>query len=43
MHRPIRLAYARAIALPRPQTAVTVEWLVAAIAAAVILVALIGP
>lgn len=38
--RPTRIA--RAIALPRPQLAVTTEWLVAAIAAAVLLGALLA-
>jgi hypothetical protein len=42
MHRPLRIARARAIALPRPQTAVTTEWLVAGVAVVLILAGLLA-
>jgi hypothetical protein len=43
MHRPLRIARARAIALPRPQVAVTTEWLIAAMAVVVLLAGLLAP
>lgn len=42
MPRPSRQGRVRALALPRPQTAVTTEWIAAAIAVAVILGALLA-
>jgi hypothetical protein len=43
MYRPARIPpRARAIALPRPQTAVVTEWIVAAVAVAVILAGLLA-
>ena len=43
MYRPAPIApHARAIALPRPQTAVVTEWILAAAAVAVILAGLLA-
>lgn len=42
MQRPVRIARAHALALPRPQIAAPVEWLVAAVAAALMLAAALG-
>lgn len=43
MHRPLRIARARALALPRPQQAVLTEWLVAGVAVALLLAGLLAP
>jgi hypothetical protein len=43
MHHPPRVARARAVALPRPQLAVTTEWLVAGVAVVLLLVGLLAP
>ncbi len=42
MDRTPRHARARAIALPRPQSAVTLEWIVAAVAVALLLAGLLA-
>jgi hypothetical protein len=42
MHRPPLRSHARAIALPRPQTAVVTEWIVTAVAVALILAGLLA-
>lgn len=43
MQRAPRISRAQAIALPRPQSAITNEWLVAAVAVAVIIAGLLAP
>jgi hypothetical protein len=42
MQRAPRISRAQAIALPRPQAAIESEWLVAALAVAVIIAGLLG-
>lgn len=42
MHRPLRTARARAIALPRPRAALALEWLVAGVAVALLLAGLLA-
>lgn len=43
MQRAPRITRAQSIALPRPQLAITTDWLVAGIAVALLLAGLLGP